>query len=168
MLSCVNMNKDWPFGRAIFHNEAKTLLIWVNEEDHIRIISMQRGHDINEVFERLCEATKQIEEKSKLKYMHDRHLGYVTCCPTNIGTTLRASVHVNLPKLMHNKEKLQDHLDEYIMQARPIYTDQLSFKDGLHDISNRVRVGKSECEIMQEMIDCVRDLVQAEAAEPAR
>ena len=49
-LSIVNMNKDWPAGRAIFHNKNKTLLIWVNEEDHIRIFSMQRGHDIKEVF----------------------------------------------------------------------------------------------------------------------
>ncbi len=49
---------------------------------------------------------------------------------------------------MLNKEVFKDVLDKYIMAARPIYTDSVTFKDGLFDISNRVRLGKSECEIM--------------------
>lgn len=55
-LEACNLNRDWPSGRGIFHNEAKTFLIWVNEEDQLRIISMQKGAGIKEVFDRLCRA----------------------------------------------------------------------------------------------------------------
>lgn len=54
--AAANLNKDWPSGRAVFINNQKTLLIWVGEEDHIRIISMQRGNDIIEAFKRICNA----------------------------------------------------------------------------------------------------------------
>ena len=52
------MERDWPEGRGIFHNEAKTFLVWVNEEDQTRIISMQKGGDVKEVFERLANGIK--------------------------------------------------------------------------------------------------------------
>lgn len=52
-LQAASLNRDWPSGRGIFHNDDKTFLIWVNEEDQLRIISMQQGSNIGEVFERL-------------------------------------------------------------------------------------------------------------------
>ena len=55
-LEACNLNRDWPSGRGIFHNETKTFLVWVNEEDQLRIISMQQGSGIKEVFERLSKA----------------------------------------------------------------------------------------------------------------
>jgi creatine kinase/arginine kinase len=101
-LAACNLNRDWPEGRGIFHNEAKTFLVWVNEEDQLRIISMQKGAGIAEVFDRLCRACKTIQEIAE--FARDDHLGYITSCPTNLGTALRASVHIKLPKLMKNKE----------------------------------------------------------------
>ena len=53
-LKVAGMERDWPEGRGIFHNEAKTFLVWVNEEDQLRIISMQMGGDVKAVFERLA------------------------------------------------------------------------------------------------------------------
>ena len=53
-LKVAGMERDWPEGRGIFHNEAKTFLVWVNEEDQLRIISMQKGGDVKGVFERLA------------------------------------------------------------------------------------------------------------------
>ena len=91
------MNRDWPDGRGIFHNDGKTFLVWVNEEDQLRIISMQAGADLHEVFDRLSRAAAHIEKVAK--FAHDNHLGYITSCPTNLGTALRASVHIRLPKL---------------------------------------------------------------------
>ncbi len=52
------MERDWPEGRGIFHNEAKTFMVWVNEEDQMRIISMQKGGDVKEVFARLAKGIK--------------------------------------------------------------------------------------------------------------
>jgi arginine kinase len=84
------LNRDWPSGRGIFHNEAKTFLVWVNEEDQLRIISMQKGAGISEVFDRLCRAATAIEKIAK--FSHDGHLGYITSCPTNLGITFKSEV----------------------------------------------------------------------------
>ena len=97
-LEACGLNRNWPKGRGIFHNDAKTFLVWVNEEDQLRIISMQPGADIGAVFERLCRAAKHIEGVAK--FSHNAHLGYITSCPTNLGTAMRASVHIKLPNLM--------------------------------------------------------------------
>jgi arginine kinase len=101
-LAAAGLNRDWPSGRGIFHNKDKTFLTWVNEEDRLRIISMQPGADILAVFRRLSMAAAAIEKVAK--FAHDDHLGYITSCPTNCGTALRASVHIKLPKLMKQKE----------------------------------------------------------------
>jgi len=63
---------------------------------------MQPGSDILAVFRRLSVAAREIEKVAK--FAHDDHLGYITSCPTNCGTALRASVHIKLPKLMKQKE----------------------------------------------------------------
>ena len=96
-LEAVGLNRDWPNGRGIFHNNDKTFLVWVNEEDQLRIISMQNGADLKAVFERLSRACAHIEKV--VKFSHSDHLGYITSCPTNLGTALRASVHIHLPFL---------------------------------------------------------------------
>ena len=96
-LESSGLNRDWPEGRGIYHNNDKTFLVWVNEEDQLRIISMQKGADILAVFTRLSTAATEIEKVAK--FAHDDHLGYITSCPTNLGTALRASVHIKLPLL---------------------------------------------------------------------
>lgn len=96
-LEACGLNRNWPEGRGIFHNNEKSFLVWVNEEDQLRIISMQQGADIGAVFTRLSKACTEIEKVAK--FAHDEHLGYITSCPTNLGTALRASVHIKLPKL---------------------------------------------------------------------
>ena len=63
---------------------------------------MQPGSNIGEVFERLSRAAAKIEEKAK--FAKNDHLGYITSCPTNVGTGLRASVHIHLPKLGKNMD----------------------------------------------------------------
>jgi protein-arginine kinase len=66
------LNRDWPSGRGIFHNNDKTFLTWVNEEDQLRIISMQNGSNIRQVFERLSVASAKIEAIAK--FANDDHL----------------------------------------------------------------------------------------------
>ncbi len=61
-LEAAGANRDWPESRGIFHNDSKTFLVWVNEEDQMRIISMQPGQDVAEVFARLCTAVGAIED----------------------------------------------------------------------------------------------------------
>jgi len=162
-LAACNLNRDWPEGRGIFHNDAKTFLVWVNEEDQLRIISMQNGAGIAEVFDRLCRACACISQVAE--FSHDDHFGYITSCPTNLGTALRASVHIKLPKLMKNKDKFNEIADKYYVQIRGIHGEHTETNDGVFDISNRRRLGRSEKELVQDMINGVQALIAAEKAE---
>jgi arginine kinase len=105
------LNRDWPDSRGIYYNDSKTFIVWVNEEDQLRIISMQKDSDVGSVFTRLSKAYSQIQKS--LKFAHDKHLGFISTCPTNLGTGLRASVHVHLPNLGQNKEELQAIADKF-------------------------------------------------------
>merc|ERR1711982_215175 len=64
-LKVAGMERDWPEGRGIFHNKDKTFLTWVNEEDQLRIISMQKGGDVKGVFERLARGIKAVGDSVK-------------------------------------------------------------------------------------------------------
>jgi hypothetical protein len=94
--------RDWPDARGIFHNKDKTFLVWVNEEDHMRCIAMENGGNVKNVFARFARAINSVEKslnKSGFGYAHSEHLGYITTCPSNVGTGLRGSVMLKLPKL---------------------------------------------------------------------
>ena len=136
--------------------------MWVNEEDQLRIISMQQGSNILEVFKRLSIAAGKIEEKAK--FANDEHLGYISNCPTNLGTGLRASVHINLPKLMSDKDTFNAVADEYEVQIRGAHGEHTETNDGVFDISNKRRLGKSEKQLVQDMINGVKALMEKEAS----
>lgn len=159
-LEAANLNRDWPEGRGIFHNDAKTFLVWVNEEDQLRIISMQNGSDIGEVFERLSRAAGAIEKVAK--FARDDHLGYITSCPTNLGTGLRASVHIKLPKLAKKKTELNAIAEKYYVDIRGIHGEHTETDDGVFDISNKRRLGRSEAELVQDMYNGVAAMISKE------
>merc|ERR1712032_318395 len=96
-LQASGMERDWPEGRGIFHNKDKTFLTWVNEEDQLRIISMEMGGDVKGVFSRLARGIKAVEDsvrkESGREFMLDPKYGFIHSCPTNLGTGMRASVH---------------------------------------------------------------------------
>merc|ERR1712007_186945 len=89
-LKVAGMERDWPEGRGIFHNKDKTFLVWVNEEDQLRIISMQKGGDVKGVGD-------SVKAESGKDFQISPKFGYIHSCPTNLGTGMRASVHVDLP-----------------------------------------------------------------------
>jgi creatine kinase/arginine kinase len=161
-LDAAGLNRDWPAGRGIYHNNDKTFLVWVNEEDQLRIISMQQGGDIKEVFTRLSHAIKSIETKVPFSYSY--HLGYITSCPTNLGTAMRASVHIALPKLAANMDAFKAITDKYHLQIRGIHGEHSESEGGVYDISNRRRLGITEVEAVQDMYDGVVALIEAEKA----
>jgi len=161
-LESAGLEREWPEARGIFHNDAKTFLVWVNEEDQLRIISMQPGADIAAVFERLCRAATHIE--TVVEFSHDAHLGYITSCPTNLGTAMRASVHIKLPKLMSDKDTFNAVADEYEVQIRGAHGEHTETNDGVFDISNKRRLGKSEKQLVQDMINGVKALMEKEAS----
>ena len=159
-LEACGLNRNWPHGRGIFHNKEKTFLTWVNEEDQLRIISMQPGADIGAVFTRLSKAATEIEKVAK--FAHDDHLGYITSCPTNLGTAMRASVHIKLPLLGKNKDQFQSIADKYYVQIRGTHGEHTETDTGVFDISNKRRLGRSEVDLVQDMYDGVKAMIEAE------
>ena len=153
------INREWPEGRGIFHNDNKTFLVWVNEEDQLRIISMQPGGDIEAVFKRLATAVNELS--SKLGFQFNEHLGYLSSCPTNLGTGMRASVHVKIPNAIRHAD-YQATLDKYHIQARGIHGEHSESSDGTYDISNKRRLGQSEVQCVQDMFEGVKKLLEME------
>uniref|UniRef100_A0A3Q3FAI9 creatine kinase n=1 Tax=Labrus bergylta TaxID=56723 RepID=A0A3Q3FAI9_9LABR len=120
LLLASGMARDWPDGRGIWHNDNKTFLVWVNEEDHLRVISMQKGGNMREVFTRFCTGLTKIESLFKDRgheFMWNEHLGYVLTCPSNLGTGLRAGVHVKLPNVSKH-DKFGEILKRLRLQKR--------------------------------------------------
>lgn len=159
-LQAAGLNQDWPSGRGIFHNTDKTFLVWINEEDQLRIISMQNGGDIQEVFTRLASAIDMLS--SQVKFAYSDHLGYITSCPTNLGTAMRASVHIRLPNLSDNTQELEAIAKIYHLQIRGIHGEHSSSEDGVYDISNKRRLGITEVQCVQDMHDGVVALIKRE------
>ncbi|KAK3098709.1 hypothetical protein FSP39_022290 [Pinctada imbricata] len=152
--------KDWPTGRGIFFNPKKNFLVWVNEEDHLRIISMQQGGNLAEVYKRLVTAIKTLETKN-LQFAHSPRLGYLTFCPTNLGTTMRASVHIKIPKLSKSPE-FNAFCDQYHLQARGIHGEHTESVGGVYDISNKRRLGLTEFQAVTEMANGIREMIKKE------
>ena len=159
-LESAGLNRDWPYGRGIFHNDEKTFLVWVNEEDQLRIISMEQGGDIKGVFQRLTTAISKLEEK--IEFSYNEHLGYITSCPTNLGTAMRASVHIKLPHLSQDMKQFKSITDKYYLQIRGIDGEHSESKGGIYDISNRRRLGVTEVQCVQDMYDGVLELIKIE------
>jgi len=159
-LEAAGLNRNWPSGRGIYHNDAKTFLVWINEEDELRIISMQRGGDIKEVFSRLTNAITELEKK--MQFAYSEHLGYITSCPTNLGTAMRASVHIALPKLAQDMKTFKTICDKHHLQIRGIHGEHSESEGGVYDISNRRRLGVTEVECVQDMYDGVVELIATE------
>ena len=122
-LTVAGMERDWPEGRGIFHNEAKTFLLWVNEEDQTRIISMEKGGDVKGVFARLARGIKAVGDSVKAESGKDFALseqyGYIHSCPTNLGTGMRASVMIDLPGYTkEGLDALKKRCEELAVQPR--------------------------------------------------
>lgn len=159
-LEAAGLNRDWPEGRGIFYNKAKSFLVWVNEEDQLRIISMEKGGDIINVFNRLSKAVSLIEKD--LDFLYDPNIGYITSCPTNLGTAMRASVHIRLSGLSGNMALLKETAENLNLQIRGIHGEHSESEGGIFDISNKRRLGLSEKECIMNLYKGVREIILIE------
>ena len=164
------LGRDWPDGRALYANvedlQAQTpdFMIWVNEEDHLRIMCLRSGGDIQGVFTTLMNGVRELEReltKRGWHFAYDSRLGYLTSCPTNVGTSMRASVHVRLTKLgrLPGFFKLVESLK---LEARGKYGETDRHYTGVFDISNAERLGKSEVHLINVMVEGVAKLIELE------
>lgn len=111
-LNSAGISGDWPYGRGMYVSKDQQKIVWVNEEDHLRIMNMQRGSDLGTIFNGLREELDLFEELG-VNFAVSEKYGNVTSCPSNLGTGMRASLHLRLPNLTEggqNVDKLKDIL----------------------------------------------------------
>nr|WP_312578439.1 protein arginine kinase [Sedimentibacter sp.] len=138
--------------------------IMVNEEDHIRIQSLGSGMCLNECWEKGTKIDDVLEEK--LDYAFDRELGYITSCPTNIGTGMRASVMLHLPALSitNQIDKLLYAISQLGVAVRGVYGEGTKSMGHLYQISNQGTLGASEEKLIEKITQIVVQIIQKEKA----
>merc|ERR1719353_1447959 len=156
--------RHWPDARGIFHNDAKNFFVWVNEDDHMRIISMEKGDNVRAIFKRFADATSGVQKVLKEEgydFMHNDHLGYILTCPSNLGTGLRAGAMVKLP-LVSARDDFKAVLKKMGLQARGTGGVDSASTGGTWDISNADRIGKGEVQLCNILIEGAGKLVKWE------
>lgn len=136
---------------AFVTNENETISLMINEEDHIRLQCITNGFNLEEAYKCAQELDDLIEDN--LEYAFDEKLGYITACPTNLGTGLRASVMMHLPVLTMNGEinKIFSGLTQIGMTIRGIYGEGSKAVGNLFQVSNQLTLGLSEEEIINNL-----------------
>jgi creatine kinase len=172
LLLASGMGRHWPDGRGVFHNNAKNLFVWVGEEDHLRIVSMQgsrsapshEGKQIKEVtarFIRACDEVQKVLKSEGSDFMHNDHLGWVLTCPSNLGTGLRAGTMVMLPNVSGRGDWKQ-LCSAMGLQARGTGGVDSASTGGTWDVSNADRIGKGEVDLVNILIEGAAQLVRWE------
>lgn len=149
-----------PTGLVLSRDEAISIMI--NEEDHIRIQSMQIGMALEEALENAFKIDQLLEEKLNIAY--DTNLGYLTACPTNVGTGLRASYMIHLPALeTTGKLKfLLDAIGKFGLTVRGMYGEGSDAQGSLFQISNQITLGISEQEIISNLNSVTKQIIEQE------
>jgi len=156
--------RHWPDARGIFHNKDENFFVWINEEDQMRIVSMEKGDNIRGIFTRFSKAQAAVQESLESDgygIQHNDHLGFVLTCPSNLGTGLRAGCMVTVP-LISARPDFKDTLKKMSLQARGTAGVDSASTGGTWDISNSDRLGKSEVQLCNLFIEGVAQVIKWE------
>ncbi|MDP4178762.1 MAG: protein arginine kinase [Bacillota bacterium] len=147
---------------AFILNKDQTVSIMLNEEDHIRLQCITAGLNLEEAFKDANKLDDIIEDK--LNYAFDENLGYLTACPTNLGTGLRASVMIHLPVLSMSKEitQLYNAVTQIGMTIRGLYGEGSNADGNVYQISNQISLGVTEEEIINNINAVVNQIINQE------
>ena len=147
---------------AILINEDENICIMINEEDHIRIQVFSSGLDLEYLLDLINEIDSSMS--SLIPYAFSDKYGYLTACPTNVGTGMRASVMVHLPGLKQsgNVNKVLEVINNFGMNIRGIYGEGTNTKGDLYQISNKQSIGIQEKEIINNMKVIVEKIIEQE------
>ncbi|MGB1311152.1 MAG: phosphagen kinase [Leucothrix sp.] len=148
--------RDWPEGRGLFLSRDESFSAWVNEEDQLRIIALKQGGDVRAVFALLAKGVTVLSKH--LTFLFSEQLGYLASCPTNLGTSMRASVHMTLPSLGKDETVLKPRAESLGLQVRGVHGEHSASEDATYDISNRMRLGVTEVAAVSHLINGINQL----------
>ncbi|UYV11617.1 MAG: protein arginine kinase [Phycisphaera sp.] len=129
----------------------RRLSIMINEEDHLRLQVIRGGFDLSGAMDEIDSADDAIEQR--IDYAYSPRFGYLTACPTNVGTGVRLSVMLHLPalKITREIEKVKRAADDLGLTVRGSYGEGSDATGDFYQISNQTTIGKSEAVLLREM-----------------
>ncbi len=147
-------------GVAIEPQESRSVMI--NEEDHLRLQVLRSGLALEEAWQEIDRLDDLIEQR--VNYAFSEEFGYLTACPTNVGTGMRASVMLHLPALQMTRqlEKVFRALQKINLAVRGLYGEGTRASGDFYQISNQVTLGKSEADILREIREVIPQIIDYE------
>ncbi|KAJ8361544.1 hypothetical protein SKAU_G00180690 [Synaphobranchus kaupii] len=153
--------RDWPDGRAAWLSKEGNLVAWINIDDHLQLVTVRTDSNIKEAFQCICVHLQKLEalyKKMRRSFIWKQHLGWVVSSPAEVGTGLRASVHLRLTHLpLHTR--LGNILERLRLRMDPAGTAGSS---GVFKVSNVPTIGFTEVELTQVLVDGVKLLIVME------
>ncbi|MDY3297825.1 ATP--guanido phosphotransferase, partial [Selenomonas sp.] len=156
-----NLAKN-PQDRAVYISDDASISLLVNEEDHLRIACRTPGLALEQAYETASAIDDAFE--SRLDIAFDEKMGYLTSCPTNLGTGLRASVVLHLPGLVftRNITNIVNISQQLGLTLRGLYSDDKEVYGNLFRVSNQLTLGFSEQEIIDNLKSAVKEITANE------
>ncbi|NLM52139.1 MAG: protein arginine kinase [Firmicutes bacterium] len=148
---------------AVILRQDEALSIMINEEDHLRIQCLLPGLQLEKALQLAGQCDDLLEEK--LDYAFDEQWGFLTVCPTNVGTGLRASVMVHLPALVMTKQinRILSAIAQVGLAVRGMYGEGSEITGNLVQISNQITLGQAEEEIIKNLYGVTKQIVEQES-----
>ena len=153
-----------PDHKGVAIGQGEVVSVMVNEEDHLRIQVMQSGLNLRDAWSLIDTLDDELSEA--LPYAYSTDWGYLTCCPTNTGTGMRASVMAHLPSLVITKQinKVLHTITKLGLTARGLYGEGTEASGNFFQISNQVSLGRSEDEIIENIERILKEVIHQEQA----
>ena len=149
-------------GSAVIMNRRQTLSIMINEEDHLRMQSIRSGLAVKNAFKLVDKVDSTLE--GKLDFAYDPKLGYLTACPTNVGTGMRASAMLHLPGLVLSEliNQVIQAVNKIGLAVRGLYGEGTEAMGNLFQISNQTTLGEKEDEIIARLSKVIETIIEKE------
>ena len=150
--------------KGVAIGQGEMISVMINEEDHLRIQVIQSGLNLQDAWSVIDALDDELSEA--LPYAYSSDWGYLTCCPTNTGTGMRASVMAHLPALVITKQinKVLHTITKLGLTARGLYGEGTEASGNFFQISNQVALGRSEEEILENIDRILKEVIHQEQA----
>ena len=148
--------------RAVAIDGREKFSLMINEEDHLRIQVMQSGLDLDGAWGRVNDIDDLMEQK--VTYAYHERLGYLTACPTNVGTGMRVSVMLHLPALVITRQidRVFRSLQKISLAVRGLYGEGSQAMGDFYQISNQITLGRSEHDLVKQVAEVVPKIIDYE------
>ena len=149
-------------GSAVVMNAPQSLSVMINEEDHLRMQCIRCGLQLDEVFAMIDRVDTELE--SSLDFAFDADLGYLTACPSNVGTGMRASAMLHLPGLVMSDQinKIINSVNKIGLAVRGLHGEGTEAMGNLFQVSNQTTLGEAEGEIISRLNRVIEQIIEHE------